>query len=249
MVDSNPTHDTYLVISTNKEGDKIKVTPENILLDKEDMRPAEKYGPAFIKRNQNSSLYGAQMLRSCINKIKPNKWVENYGINLSKVRQEHLSTFASSKIKGFIWLLCSHALPVGTRLQGKGAKMECPHCGEPEDIRHMAFDCLVAKYIRKKVFKEWWAHTTDCSWVMHPTFKSCFFNKGDNTLEIAKRTLNDIATYHIWRYRCNIIYGVHYMREKSIWKLYHSTNTKFLASCKDLLIFSDRLYKFNIIKE
>jgi hypothetical protein len=60
-------------------------------------------GPAFIKCNQNSSLYGAQMLRSCINKIKPNKWVENYGINLSKVRQEHLSTFASSKIKGFIW--------------------------------------------------------------------------------------------------------------------------------------------------
>jgi hypothetical protein len=71
----------------------------------------------------------------------------------------------------------------------------------------MAFDCLVAKYIRKKVFKEWWACTTDCSWVMHPMFKSCFFNKGDNTLEIAKRTLNDIATYHIWRYRCNIIYG------------------------------------------
>jgi hypothetical protein len=207
VVDSNPTHDTYLVIGTNKEGDKIKVTPENILLDEENMRPAEKYGQAFIKRNQNSSLYGAQMLRSCINKIKPNKWVENYGINLSKVRQEHLSTFASSKIKGFMWLLCSHALLVGTRLRGKGAKTECPHCREPEDIRHMAFDCLVAKYIRKKVFKEWWAHTTDCSWVMHPTFKSCFFNKGDNTLEIAKRTLNDIAIYHIWRYRCNIIYG------------------------------------------
>jgi hypothetical protein len=102
MVDSNPTHDTYLVISTNKERDKIKVTPENILLDEQNMRPAEKYGPAFIKRNQNSSLYGAQMLRSCINKIKPNKWAENYGINLSKVRQEHLSTFASSKIKGFM---------------------------------------------------------------------------------------------------------------------------------------------------
>jgi hypothetical protein len=99
VVDSNPTHDTYLVIGMNKEGDKIKVTPENILLEEEDMRPAEKYGPAFIKGNQNSSLYGAQMLRTCINKIKPNQWVENYGINLSKVRQEHLSTFASSKIK------------------------------------------------------------------------------------------------------------------------------------------------------
>jgi hypothetical protein len=102
VVDSNPTHDTYLIIGMNKEGDKIKVTPENILLDETNMRPAEKYGPAFIKRNQNSSLYGAQMLRSYFNKIKPNKWVENYGINLSKVRQKHLSTFASSKIKGFM---------------------------------------------------------------------------------------------------------------------------------------------------
>jgi hypothetical protein len=64
---------------------------------------------------------------------------------------------------------------------------------EPEDIRHMAFNCLVAKYICKKVFKEWWARTTDCLWVMHPTLKSCFFSKGDNTLEIAKKMLNDIA--------------------------------------------------------
>jgi hypothetical protein len=48
--------------------------------------------------------------------------VENYGINLQKVRQEHLSTFASSKVKGFRWLFCSHALSVGTRLQGKKAK-------------------------------------------------------------------------------------------------------------------------------
>jgi hypothetical protein len=40
--------------------------------------------------------------KECINKIKPNKWVENYSINLNKVRQEQLSTFASSKIKGFM---------------------------------------------------------------------------------------------------------------------------------------------------
>jgi hypothetical protein len=143
-------------------------------MNEEDMRPAEKYCPEFIKCNQNSSLYKAQMFRNCVNKIKPNKWVENYGINLQKVRQEHLSTFASSKVKGFMWLFCSHALLVGTRLRGKKAKAECPHCSKPEDIRHMAFDCLVAKYIRKMVFKEWWACTTDSTWANHPTFKSCF---------------------------------------------------------------------------
>jgi hypothetical protein len=175
------------------------MTPEDILKDKEDMRLAEKYGPEFIKRNQNSSLYKAQMFWNCMNKIKPNKWVENYGINLQKVRQKHLSAFASSKVKGFMWLFCSHAFPVGTRLRGKKAKAECPHYSRPEYIRHMAFDCLVAKYIRKMVFKEWWARTMDSIWANHPTFKSCFFFKEDNVLKITKRMLNDIATYHFWK--------------------------------------------------
>jgi hypothetical protein len=56
------------------------------------------------------------------------------------------------------------------------------------------------------VFKEWWACTTDSTWANHPTFKSCFFCKGDNVLEIAKRTLSDIATYHIWKGRCSRSY-------------------------------------------
>jgi hypothetical protein len=46
----------YLVIGRDEEGNKIKMTPEDILMDKEDMRLAEKYGPEFIKCNQNSSL-------------------------------------------------------------------------------------------------------------------------------------------------------------------------------------------------
>jgi hypothetical protein len=44
-------------------------------------------------------------------------------------------------------------------------------------------------------------------------------------------------------------FHLHYMGGKRIWKLYHSTNTKFLASCKDLLLFLDRLYKFHAIEE
>jgi hypothetical protein len=58
----------------------------------------------------------------------------------------------------------------------------------------MAFDCLVAKYICKKVFKEWWAHTTDCLWVMHPTFKSCFFSKEDNWPSLAGPTKSPYRT-------------------------------------------------------
>jgi hypothetical protein len=44
-------------------------------------------------------------------------------------------------------------------------------------------------------------------------------------------------------------FHLHYTGGKRIWKLDHSTNTKFLASCKDLLLFLDRLYKFHVIEE
>jgi hypothetical protein len=115
-VDSNPEQDTYIVTGVDEDGLKIKRTPQDILLNEKDMHPMEQYGPAFIKRNQNSQLYVAQMLRSCIPYIKVNTWERDYGINLTRVRRDHLNTFAHSKVKGFMWLFLSHALPVGTRL-------------------------------------------------------------------------------------------------------------------------------------
>jgi hypothetical protein len=42
--------------------------------------------------------------------------------------------------------------------------------------------------------------------LIHPKFEKAFFNEGTSTFEVLRRTLNDIATYHIWRYRCNILY-------------------------------------------
>jgi hypothetical protein len=56
----------------DKDGLKIKRTSWDILLDEEDMHPIEQYGLAFVKRNQNSQLYAAQMLCSCIAYIKVN---------------------------------------------------------------------------------------------------------------------------------------------------------------------------------
>jgi hypothetical protein len=57
---------------------------------------------------------------------------------------------------------------------------------EVEDIKHMAFDCIIAKNIRDMVFTEWWSRTTESWWLNHPKFEEAFFNEGG-----------------IWRYRCN----------------------------------------------
>jgi hypothetical protein len=65
---------------------------------------------------------------------------------------------------------------------------------------------MTARYIRKIVFKEWWSHTRDHAWSHNHGFKEAFFFKGSNMLEVAKRTLNNIATYHIWKYRYGILY-------------------------------------------
>jgi hypothetical protein len=107
-------------------------------MDDEDMHPVEQYGPSFIKRNENGHLYKCQMFRACNNSIKENTWVRDYGIDLKEVRRAQLNTYADSKVKGFMWLFTSHALPVGTRLHGKDACNKCPHCMEVEDIKHMA---------------------------------------------------------------------------------------------------------------
>jgi hypothetical protein len=65
------------------------------------MHPTEQYGPAFIKRNENSRPYQAQMFRTCTNSIKENAWVRDYSVDLEQVRKLHFNTFAHSKVKGF----------------------------------------------------------------------------------------------------------------------------------------------------
>jgi hypothetical protein len=116
-IESSPNRDLYIVARCNKKGEKIKLTLEMIHIDNKDMHPIEQYGPAFIKRNENGRLYKSQMFRSYTNSIKENTWERDYGINLKEICKTHLNTFAHSKVKGFMWLFTSHALPVGTRLR------------------------------------------------------------------------------------------------------------------------------------
>jgi hypothetical protein len=55
-ISSNPGEDTCLIIGVDDDGNKIKATPGEILIDEEDVRPTKQYGPEFIKRNYNSKL-------------------------------------------------------------------------------------------------------------------------------------------------------------------------------------------------
>jgi hypothetical protein len=71
-ISSNPGEDTYLIIGVDDDGNKIKVTPGEILIDEEDMCLTEQYGLEFIKHNYNSKLYKVQLLWACINIIKVN---------------------------------------------------------------------------------------------------------------------------------------------------------------------------------
>jgi hypothetical protein len=129
VVESSLDRDLYVVTGCNENGDKIKLSLKMIHMDDKDMRPVEHDGPSFINRNENGRLYKCQMFRACSSSIKENTWVRDYGIDLKEVRRAHLNTYANSKVKGFMWLFTSYALPVGTRLCGKDA---CNRCAPTE---------------------------------------------------------------------------------------------------------------------
>ena len=201
--------DLYIVLGTNPlTGLKTKLPIEDILASEEELAPTEKYGPEFIKRNENSKLYKAQLIRNNKTYIKENKWITKYGIDLQLARKVNLGSFVHAKIKGFLWLFISHALPVGTRLRGKGKDTPCPHCQGSEDIKHMAFGCKTAQKIRRLAFTEWWGRTGDSTWANPHSFSQIFFKLEDNTaLGKALATLNGIVTHHIWKLRCDKTYG------------------------------------------
>jgi hypothetical protein len=196
--------EAFLVTGYKKKTGKRKEFPVGELnLAREDLSMEEGPSREFIKDNDNSVLYQAQLLRSCTTGIKTNAWVRDLNINLKAARSCHKKTWADSKVRGFMWLFTSHALPVGTRLRGKGANTPCPLCTGTEDIEHMAFKCPHAQGIRKAVALEWWARTNDARWSLDHTFKEAFFGPTPKeALEVAWLTLTGITTWHIWRIRC-----------------------------------------------
>jgi hypothetical protein len=66
--------DLYMVAGVDKNGHKHKLYLEDILLEREDIRPTERFGPDFIKRNENSHVYKVHIERTLTGNIKVNAW-------------------------------------------------------------------------------------------------------------------------------------------------------------------------------
>ena len=212
MVLAPPKADSlYITTELDPETERDKV----IFLPALDIRVEDKESDEqlirFIKLNENSELYKAQLKITTVTKIKPNAWENDYGTDHLKLRNLARKSWAHSRIKGFNWLLASHALPVASRMHGKDSSSTCKCCGvADETIRHMVYDCKWAKAVRKMVFTEWWGRTGDPTQVILPSFRRsvlCTVTKRDTSMDTMRRTLNHITSYFIWRMRCSIWYS------------------------------------------
>ena len=115
----------------------------------------------------NRKLYKAQLKISAITNIKPNAWERDYGTDHFKLQTLARKSWAYSRIRGFNWLIASHALPVATQIRGKDSCNTCKCCGKADEtIRHMAYGCKWANDVRNIVFTKWWGKTGDSTLVI-----------------------------------------------------------------------------------
>ena len=201
-------NELYIVTGYEEDGTKIKTRLDAISIEEEDPKPHELGGPEFVKKELNAKSYAALSARNKPPKAKMNKWVELYGVSLKHLHNTYNKIWAHSKIKGFMWTLISHALPVRTRMWGDDDK-DCNRCGNtPEDIRHLLLGCKWASKIWLTVLKEWWTRTGDPFITFAAnSFKYLILDpKRDTVVEEARNTLVSITAYHIWTDRCNVMY-------------------------------------------
>ena len=86
----------------------------------------------FMKMNENSELYKAQLKILATTDINHNAWERDYGADHLKLRSLARKSWAHSRIRGLNWLLASHALPVATRMRGNDSYNTCKCCGKAD---------------------------------------------------------------------------------------------------------------------
>ena len=129
-----------ITTDTNPETERDKVIFLKDLDIKIEEKDSDKQLERFIKLNENSKLYKAQLKILAITDIKPNSWERDYSMDHLKIRSLARKSWAHSRIRGFNWLLASHALPVATQMRENNSCNTCKCCGKADEtIRHMAY--------------------------------------------------------------------------------------------------------------
>ena len=104
----------YITTGINPETERDKVIWLKDLKVKIEDKDSNKQLEKFIKLNENSKLYKAQLKISAVTNIKTNAWERDYGTDHLKLFSLAKKAWAHSRIRGFNWLLASHALLVTT---------------------------------------------------------------------------------------------------------------------------------------
>lgn len=175
-------------------------------LKEETRMTIERHGPEFVKDRQNFKIYDALLYRTKRGNPKTNTWNSKYGVEIKNLHKKYNKILAHSPVKGFMWLLCSHALPVGSRMRGPKGNTACPCCNEQETIKHMAFSCTWVKSLREIVMKEWWARSGDQTWTDRHGFQDTFFKEHEGVKAEVFDTLNAITAYEGWKSRNKLLY-------------------------------------------
>ena len=109
----------YITTDIDPETERDKVIWIKDLDSRVEDKDSDEQFDKLMKVNENSKLFKAQLKISAITDIKPNAWERDYGADHLKLRSLARKSWAHSRIRGFNWLLASHALLVATRIREK----------------------------------------------------------------------------------------------------------------------------------
>ena len=193
--------DIYIVTDFNEDGVKIKTPITELNMDSEEPRMADIHSPMYFKNEENALVHKAYEFRSTPTRRKDNKWLAQGLKDLKTAYRTQARTWAHAKIKGFMWLMVSHALPVGSRFFA--AEELCPHCLKRETMEHALYGCKTAAATWLIAKKEWDHRMMDTTRLDPPNIIRDLLEFDEGTKEEARATLAAITAFHIWRNRCN----------------------------------------------
>ena len=154
--------------------------------------------------NKNSVLYQAHQYRTTKTGMKPNVWSNQTDVPTLHV--EHKESYASSQIKGFMWLFLQHALPVRNRSRASGpTNVTCKACPMTETIEHAVGGCPSARENLNMSIVELWTRM-GCDQEMDiedfGLIELILFQSGTKVAA----TVKAITMYHSWKHRNKLEY-------------------------------------------